>query len=247
MTATAEDLTLFIVGGFVRDRQLGLKSHDLDLVCTNVDSMDHLQDCLEASGGVIRKRTDETFTLVTQLPANLRDRFGERFADIVMARIDGPSSDGRHPDFVRPGTLLDDQSRRDFTINSMAFDDLTSTLFDPFGGVEDLRLGVLRFVGDPMTRIREDALRILRALRFSVTKGLEMTPATFAAVNSAEAAELLRTRIPIERVDTEITRMMVADSLASMKLLVSADNLHGAIFRDLFHLEGALKVRKVAQ
>lgn len=243
----AQDLTLFIIGGWVRDRELGKESHDLDLVCTNVESLDHLTEVLEASGGVVRKRNEETMTLVTQLPECLSERFGVKFADIVKARKDIGVGDGRHPAAVEAGTLLDDQTRRDFTVNSIAFDDLTGTIHDPHGGRQDLRDGILRFVGDPMERIREDALRVLRALRFSVTKGLAMTDETFAAVNSEESGRLLLEKIPVERVDTEITRMLAVDTLAGMKLLVEADKLHGAIFRDGFHLAGSLKLRKVAQ
>lgn len=246
MTFTAETLEIWIVGGWVRDRLSGHESHDLDVVAVHPAGFDDLERQLVDAGGVVHKRDDGTLTLRVEFPQVLQERFGVKNGDVVLARFDGPYTDGRHPDFTRPGTLVEDLARRDLTVNAIAFNNLTGEFCDPHGGRQDLEDGVLRFVGDPVERIREDALRVLRALRFAVTKNLTMTQGTWDAINSDFAAEMLLT-LPIERVDTEITRMLVCDSLASIKLLVEADKLHGAVFRNNFHLEGALKVRKVAQ
>lgn len=235
-------LHMFPVGGWVRDGILGVESKDLDVTVVHPDGLASLADALESEGFGVHHVAEETFTCRARLPENLREIFDTGDIDVVLARVDGPSSDGRHPDWVRPGTLMDDLARRDFTVNAIAMDH-DGSLIDPFDGAADIAARRLRFVGDPMQRIREDALRVLRALRFEVSKGFEMDADTFDAVNSELAAEMLAA-LPIERVDTEVSRLLQADSLAGMALLLQVDNLHDAIFRDGFHVTGTLKRRK---
>ena len=83
--------------------------------------------------------------------------------DFVLARKDGQSSDGRRPDSVEPGTLLDDLARRDFTINGLFFDPIAEQVIDYVGGQDDLQAGIIRAIGQPRDRIAEDKLRMLRA------------------------------------------------------------------------------------
>lgn len=102
--------------------------------------------------------------------------------EITTYRTEGTYSDGRHPDHVEFVTSLEaDLSRRDFTINAMALD-LRGSLADPFGGASDLRDHLIRAVGDPDTRFREDGLRILRALRFAAVLDYQIEPDTEAAL-----------------------------------------------------------------
>lgn len=137
--------------------------------------------------------------------------------DFVLCRKDGPSTDGRHPDFVEPGTIFDDLARRDFTINSMARDD-DGNLLDPHGGREDLEAGRLRFVGQAADRLAEDALRAFRALRFAVTKGFVLTEDTVEALRGLhkEAFDAVST----ERIRDEFHKMFARDTGASIMILM---------------------------
>jgi tRNA nucleotidyltransferase (CCA-adding enzyme) len=110
------------------------------------------------------------------------------------------TTDGRHATVAYGVTLDDDLARRDFTINALAYHPIRREWRDPFGGARDLERGVIRAVGDPAERFREDYLRILRALRFAARFGFTIEPATWAA--AVEAAEGLR-RLSAERVRDE--------------------------------------------
>ena len=143
------------VGGCVRDSLLGLHPEDWD-ICTSA-------------------RPDETaacFSDCRVLPTGLRHGtvtvlWGKRSLEITTYRKDGNYSDHRRPDEVSfVSDLQEDLARRDFTVNAMALSPQGDVL-DPFGGAEDLKRGLLRCVGEPETRFREDALRILRLLRFA--------------------------------------------------------------------------------
>jgi tRNA nucleotidyltransferase (CCA-adding enzyme) len=157
----------------------------------------------------------------------------------VLARKDGPSSDGRRPDFVLPGTLMDDLQRRDFTVNAMAI--LDGELVDPFGGQSDLDAMLLRFVGNPTDRIAEDGLRVMRALRFMVVKGFDMDMDTWDAINSDFAAEML-TKVSVERIREELEKMFFANTLWSLNVLNDLNpEVKNAIFRDGLRLMPTLK------
>lgn len=125
--------------------------------------------------------------------------------EITTFRVDGAYSDGRHPDQVLfVASLTEDLRRRDFTINAMAMDQ-RGKIADPFGGQADLNAGIIRAVGDPDTRFREDGLRILRALRFAAVLDYEIEPETEAALK--RQAPLLR-GISAERIFAELKKLV---------------------------------------
>jgi tRNA nucleotidyltransferase/poly(A) polymerase len=105
-------------------------------------------------------------------------------------------------------------------------------LIDPFGGQADIERRIIRFVGKPMERLREDGLRALRGLRFSITKNFAFDPETFAAINEPETAELLA-NVSTERVREELHKMFLTDTIASLDLLshLISRELFEAIFR----------------
>ena len=122
--------------------------------------------------------------------------------EITSFRRDGPYSDGRRPDHVSFSTqLLDDVARRDFTINALAWSEHTG-LIDLVGGAEDCRNKLIRAVGDPDKRFGEDALRMLRALRFASVLGFTIEDCTAAAM--ARHAALLD-HVSVERIAVEIS------------------------------------------
>lgn len=236
------------VGGAVRDSMLGLDSKDVDFVAVPTVQFDTadaafvaLVNHLQESGFKVFLETPQFFTVRAQVPANHPLKSRTNVADFVLARKDGPSSDGRRPDFVLPGTLFDDLQRRDFTVNAMAI--LNGELVDPFDGKSDLESNLLRFVGNPTDRIAEDGLRVMRALRFHVTKGFDVDADTWDAINSDFAAEML-SRVSVERVRDELDRMFAADTMQTMETLSALrSSLKRAIFRDNLTLMPTLKHR----
>lgn len=183
----------YMVGGCVRDLLMGKRPHDWDL-CTSA-----LPEAVMAAF----PRTHPTglkHGTVTVVSHGCP-------VEITTFRTDGAYTDRRRPDSVRFVTgLADDLARRDFTVNALAMN-AAGTITDPFGGQDDLRAKRLRCVGDPDKRFGEDALRMLRALRFSAVLGFAIAPETYAAIgrNAALAEQLAK-----ERVRTELEKMLLS-------------------------------------
>ncbi|WP_296013565.1 CCA tRNA nucleotidyltransferase [uncultured Adlercreutzia sp.] len=186
------------VGGFVRDALLGRPIHDVDIACSLPWPITQ-RAFQEAGWGTVETGVAHgTLTVV---------RDGEPL-EITTYRLDGSYSDGRHPDSVAAAsTIEEDLQRRDFTINALAYHPERGVI-DPFGGVADMEAGVLRCVGDPMTRFSEDALRILRACRFASQLGVAIDPATFEAMVASK--NLLR-KVSGERIYRELERFVCGD------------------------------------
>ena len=184
----------YAVGGCVRDTLLGLTPHDWDL-CTSALPDQMLQ--------VFRgERTVETGLKHGTLTV-IRDHVPY---EITTFRVDGAYTDHRHPDTVAfVDDVRKDLSRRDFTVNAMAFSPEPGMLIDPFGGREDLAKKVIRCVGTPEHRFGEDALRILRALRFASTYDFAIEEETDAAVRKM-ADDL--SRVAAERIREELLKLL---------------------------------------
>lgn len=128
--------------------------------------------------------------------------------EITTYRVDGEYSDARHPDDVSfSDKLSDDLMRRDFTVNAMAYND-EDGLIDLYGGREDIKNGVIRCVGEPEQRFSEDALRILRALRFAATLGFTIEPKTSEAILRQRK---LLSDIACERIREELLKLLCGD------------------------------------
>lgn len=235
-------MEFILIGGAVRDGIMGLPVHDMDFVVVDPLGFDHMVEDLKAEGFHVHATTPEKFTARCRVPDHMIERIGHKDADFVLARIDGPYSDGRRPDFVEVGTLHDDQARRDFTCNSLALLP-DGTILDPFDGRTDIENRVLRFVGDPEQRIREDGLRVLRAFRFAATKGFTMTPETWAACTSSHAVEML-SGMHFNRVRDELHKMFLADSAASVKLLAAAPSVCDVVFAGDIWLDATVAKKK---
>jgi tRNA nucleotidyltransferase (CCA-adding enzyme) len=222
-SAAAPTLTFWEVGGCTRDALLGLPVHDVDFTVVvdglpaDLDPFLFMVDHLVAQGFKVHTLKPEFVTARFGVPAGHPLRERTKDADFVLARRDGESSDGRRPDSVEVGTLEDDLARRDFTVNSLARAE-DGTLVDLFGGRADLEASVLRFVGDAEARVREDGLRVVRGLRFMVTKGLRPTVETWDVLNSQLAADMLAC-VDVNRLREELDRMLAFDTLATLALL----------------------------
>ncbi len=155
----------WLVGGVVRDLALGITPHDADL--TTVATPDDIEACFERTISVGRAFG----TVVVVL--------GDAHFEVTTFRTESAYGDGRRPDQVAFGTTAEEDAlRRDFTCNAMFLDPLTDELFDPTGGLEDLRKGLLRCVGDANERFGEDGLRLMRLARFAARLDLELETGT---------------------------------------------------------------------
>lgn len=208
---TAHGERAYPVGGCVRDTLMGTAPHDWDVAVTTVPETT-MAICHAAGYRTIPTGLKHgTITVMVPHSGDPADR--ESPYDLIectTCRTEGGYSDGRHPDEVSfTGRIEDDLSRRDFTVNAMAFveDGQTLAVLDLFGGREDLQSRIIRCVGDPDTRFTEDALRLLRAVRFAVKLGFSIEPKTRAAM--VRRAEGLA-RISRERISDEFQKILVS-------------------------------------
>ena len=199
---------IYKVGGCVRDAILGVPCKDIDYVCV-FPSYSAMVEYI-GSVGKIYLESPQYQTVRAHLP-------GTPAADFVLARRDGEYTDGRRPDSVSVGTLLDDLSRRDFTMNAIA-QDSSGAIIDPFGGVNDIRNKIIRCVGDPMHRFYEDSLRILRAIRFSITKGFRISESVLCCMQDSSLVARLA-NVSQERIREELTKCFSFDTLATLRVL----------------------------
>ncbi len=211
------------VGGFVRDSLLGRPVSDIDIACSALWPQTE-KACLAA--GMRVHRTGEKHGTVTVV-------CDDAAFEVTTFRVDGAYSDARHPDEVRfVRSLEEDLARRDFTINAMAYHPLRG-FADPFGGLEDARRGIIRTVGDPAQRFGEDALRILRACRFSSQLGFSLDGATYQAMLEGKRCLL---RVSSERITAELQKLLLGDNVRDA-LLQTVDVL-SAVLPELVAMKG---------
>lgn len=220
------------VGGCVRDEILGLKSKDIDY-SVEAASYEAMRDAVIQRGGEIFLETPQHFTIRAKVP-------GLGAADFVLARKDGAYSDGRRPDSVEAGTLLDDLARRDFTMNAIAQDE-EGNFIDPFNGAKDISNRFIQVVGS-VDRLREDSLRMLRAIRFAITKDFILSPQIFTFLSLGENAKLLR-NVSEERIREEMNKAFAADTLKTLTFLDHFTAIREVLFSRGLSLETTLKQR----
>jgi tRNA nucleotidyltransferase/poly(A) polymerase len=216
-------MEFFEVGGCVRDELLGVKSKDIDftVVLEPVagDPFRAMVKRLKMMGFEVFLESPEFLTVRAKFPKtgslSARPERGGMTADFVLARKESDYTDGRRPDKVEPGFLSDDLRRRDFTMNALAKDE-DGNIIDMFGGIKDIERRIIRCVGDPVERFTEDALRILRAMRFSVTKGFNIDFDTRCAME--DRVDTIA-GVSAERVREELTKMFNADPLETINML----------------------------
>lgn len=197
----------YVVGGCVRDSIIGATPHDWD-VCTSA-TPDQMLEIARKYGIKCIETGLKHGTLTYVVDGNQ--------IEATTFRIDGEYSDNRRPNdvkFVEDINL--DLMRRDFTINAIAYNN-SEGLIDPFNGYEDLKRGIIRCVGNPTDRFLEDALRILRAIRFSATLDMKIDLNTSAAIHSLRSN---LNYISNERIQSEICKMIVSDKNILMSILV---------------------------
>ena len=190
----------YAVGGCVRDAVLGRQPEDWDITTS-----------------ALPERVTELFSDLRVVPTGIKHGTvtvladGESF-EVTTYRVDGEYSDHRRPESVRfTASLEEDLARRDFTINAMAWDPFTDEIVDPFGGMRDIEDRTVRCVGEPEKRFSEDALRVLRALRFSSVLDFEIEEKTARAVREM-AGDL--EKIAGERIRAELVKLITGRGAA---------------------------------
>lgn len=211
----------YAVGGCVRDTLLGKEPKDWD-ICTNAKP----NEVMSVFGGFQIIETGLQHGTVTVVVNSVG-------YEITTYRIDGEYSDGRHPDAVEYTTnLAEDLSRRDFTINAMAYSEKEG-IVDLFGGIEDLKAGKIKCVGIAKDRFNEDALRILRALRFASVLGFiiekETKDAIFELYTNLD-------KIAAERINVEFSKMILG--INNVKILREYEEVYSYIIPEIKKMVG---------
>lgn len=222
------------VGGFVRDALLGRDSHDVDVATSahwrEVKSVCKAQGWRTYETGV----KHGTLTVVVS-PGNA----DETVIEVTTYRCDGAYSDARHPIGVRfVSTIEEDLARRDFTINALAYHPARGFV-DPYGGLDDLRSGVIRAVGNPDKRFAEDALRTLRGCRFCSQLGFRIESETYQAMLVHKS---LLAKVSTERITHELDALLLGDHVHDA-LLATVDVLMFAL-PELSAMKGCAQVTK---
>lgn len=229
LTGTELGYPVFVVGGYVRDRLLGIESNDIDIVCLG-------------SGIAFAEKLAEKLKPIPRLV--VYKRFGTAMLkhqdleiEFVGARKESYRADSRKP-IVEEGSLEDDQLRRDFTINALAVslnEEDFGQIIDPFGGLAHLEEKILKTPLEPGKTFSDDPLRMMRAIRFSTQLDFQIEDNTYKAI------PLFRNRINIvskERITTELTKILTCPKPSiGFKLLFESGLLH-IVLPELTALQG---------
>jgi tRNA nucleotidyltransferase/poly(A) polymerase len=220
---------IFKVGGCVRDRLLGVDTNDIDFtfVLDNLDwtvesGFQIMTDWMNVNDFEIFLSTPECFTIRAKFPKE--HKYAGMVADFVMARKEVGYVEGTRRPILELGTLEDDLLRRDFTLNAMA-EDIDGNLIDIFGGIDDLKIGLLRTPLPAKQTMMDDPLRILRALRFTITKDFVMSDDIWEAMKQPNILKKLEQTVSGERIREELMKMMKYDTPKSLRLLMDVDEI----------------------
>jgi tRNA nucleotidyltransferase/poly(A) polymerase len=215
---------------------MGLQSKDIDFTFV-LDNLDRtveegfqiMTDWLTHKEFTIFLSTPDCFTIRARFPKG--DPNEGLVADFVLARKETGYVEGTRRPILTLGTLHDDLIRRDFTVNAIAIDE-DGNLIDPFLGVEDIKKKILITPLDPTITLMDDPLRLLRALRFAITKKFKISQEILDAMKQPELLTKLQLTVSGERIREEILKMMAADTPNAFRLLSVMDD----------HIPGFLEV-----
>ena len=202
-----ENHDLYLVGGYVRNALLGEESPDADAT-----TRAHPKEIKR----VLRPHAEHLWTVGERF-GTIGGRVGGYDVEVTTYRSDLYTEGSRHPEVAFGESLEEDLARRDFTINAIAADAVTGGILDPFDGRRDLESGIIRPVGEPLDRMRDDPLRMLRAVRFETVlsgpdKPFAMTPDLEEAIRNN--ADWLKS-ISAERIREEFEKILVSENVAA--------------------------------
>jgi tRNA nucleotidyltransferase/poly(A) polymerase len=225
---------IFKVGGCVRDGLLGVKTKDIDFTFvlddlnkTVEEGFKEMEQWMIDQGFTIFLSVPEMFTIRAKFPAD--HKFAKLDADFVMARKEVGYVEGTRRPILELGTLEDDLVRRDFTVNAMAEDE-DGNLIDLFSGQIDLQLMVLITPKAPQITFNEDPLRIIRAIRFSITKGFSLKYLDYYINNFDYEGKM--GVVSIERIREELLKCFKHDTLRTLEMLDYFPTLKHYVFKN---------------
>jgi tRNA nucleotidyltransferase/poly(A) polymerase len=236
------------VGGKVRDEILGLKSKDVDYVAVPHEMLlrdyseasemfNVLSDYLTAEKFEIFLETPDCYTIRAKFPA---DHKYSGVADFVMARKEVGYIPGTRTPIIKPGTLYDDLERRDFTLNALAKNE-DGTIIDYFDGIWALEAKILVTPLDSRITMLDDPLRLLRAFRFSITKGFTISPRIWETCLMDSVIAKMKVSVSQERIREEMFKMMKHDTIATVRLLAEVDHINPELMEVIFSRDMWLK------
>lgn len=233
IAASAKELQMpcYLIGGFVRDKLMNRTTKDLDVVCVG----DGLELARHAASNFIPHPKVSYFKNFGTAHFKTNDGFDIEF---VGARKESYRSSSRNPD-VLPGTIIDDQNRRDFTINTLAIslnEENFGNLVDAFNGYDDLKQQLIRTPLDPNRTFTDDPLRMMRAIRFATQLKFRIFPETYKAITTnAERIKI----VSQERITDELNKIILTEKPSiGFKLLYDTGLLHH-FFPQMVDLAGA--------
>ncbi|MBK7489204.1 MAG: HD domain-containing protein [Bacteroidales bacterium] len=229
--ADRENVEAYVIGGFVRDHIMGRVNpeRDIDIVV--------LGDGPAMARAVAREISRDIKVTVFRTFGTATFRYRNSDIEFVGARKESYSSDSRKPS-VSPGTLEDDQKRRDFTINALAISlnrDNPGEVLDPFGGIDDIRNGIIRTPLDPDATFSDDPLRMMRAVRFAAQLDFRIADETLTSIRSnAERIKI----VSAERITTELNKIMTTAKPSAGFMLMEQTGLLELILPEIARLRG---------
>lgn len=229
--ADREQVDVYVIGGYVRDHLMGRvhPNKDIDIVV--------LGDGPALARAVANEIGPDITVTVFKTFGTAMLRYRNCDIEFVGARKESYSEDSRKPSVV-PGTLEDDQNRRDFTINALAISlnaRNPGEVLDPFGGIDDIRNGIIRTPLDPDTTFSDDPLRMMRAVRFSSQLGFTVSEDTIASIiRNAERIKI----VSAERITTELNKIMGTSVPSAGFLLLDETGLLDLILPEVARLKG---------
>ncbi len=230
----------YVVGGSVRDMLMGNKANDFDITTS-------------ATPNQMKRVFEDFYTIDTGIKhGTITFVYEKEPIEITTYRIDGDYKDSRHPQSVEFTTKLEnDLSRRDFTINALVYNE-NDGIIDLFGGQNDIKNKIIKAIGDPKKRFQEDALRILRGVRFASQLGFTIEKSTKEAM--IECAHLLH-NISSERINTEITKFLLGKNVKNAllenyeiigEIIPQIKEMHGFEQNNKYHIYDVLTHTAVA-
>lgn len=214
-------IQFYKVGGAVRDQFLGVRSKDIDYA-VEAPSFEAMHDHIAQRGKIFLSKP-EFFTV--------RAKIDGEDADFVLCRREHGYTDGRRPDLVTAGDIYDDLSRRDFTVNAIAIRVSDGAVFDPHQGIVDINDRKIRCVGRAADRFSEDSLRMIRAVRFAITKAFALdVEIQFALEDRFLLSKLAN--VSKERIREELNRCFRHDTLETLRTFEKFARLRDVVFAD---------------
>ncbi len=222
----------YLVGGAVRDEILGLSNKDLDYVFVfdDLDENQTAEECFNEMCQNIQDRGEIFLSTPSCYTIRYKDRETKEVKDVVMARKEVGYIPGTRTPIVKPGTLYDDLERRDATLNALAKDE-NGEIIDYFNGLTHLKYGILRTPLDPIKTFDDDPLRIIRFVRFSITKGFTIPDDIWKVMSTYDYVNKMGV-VSTERIREELLKCFKYDTLKTLRTLNEYPGLMNYIFKN---------------